>query len=136
MKPKPLDLEEMVDTIFTTILNFYGHARGEFRDVLKKEIKQRIKSACEFYLRYKDEPEELLKDFPELSNKKIALLDIFDEPLKFVTLRKFIEIIENLDYDVYVRQIDNSYNEWLFKYAFKSVFNEKESGKNEKGKIR
>jgi len=76
------------------------------------EIKQRIRKACEFYLKYKNNPNSLLDDFLE-----------YDEPLD--KLREEI----NREYH-YLTDIDivkiyiEKYNEWLLKEAFKPVFEE------------
>ena len=89
------------------------------------EIKQRIKSACEFYLKYKDKPELLLKEYPEYSEKEIPILDSFDEPEDKVTFEEYIRILLKLDindFGEYCRQVENGYNDWLFKLTFKDVF--------------
>jgi len=100
---EPLDLEELADSIFNAILNIYGHARGEFKNKLKQELKQRIKSACEFYLRYKDKPELLIKEHPEYEEE--------------------IDDIKKYSDKAFFREEDiQKYNEWLFKLAFKGVF--------------
>jgi len=63
------------------------------------KIKQRLKSACEFYLRYKDNPELLIKEHPELKCKKL----------------------EGWIFDFKGGVIEEDYFEWLFKLAFKGV---------------
>ena len=65
-----------------------------------KEIKQRIKSACEFYLRYKDKPAVLWKEREEYRRNLIKL--------------------DKLENDYFRFDMDE-YNEWLFKLAFRSV---------------
>jgi len=60
------------------------------------KLKQRLKSACEFYLRYKDKPELLIKEYPEYK--------------------------EELDEEGW--WFSSEYNNWLFKLAFKDVFKE------------
>jgi len=74
MKPKPLDLEEkeLIRKFgYDESLNLAPLASNigfAFNDNIKgliKEVKQRIKSACEFYLRYKDNPELLIKEHLE-----------------------------------------------------------------------
>ncbi len=78
-----------------------------------------IKSACEFYLRYKDNPELLIKEHPEYSNcevsKSIGTLKSLIEYQKWDTGGEIDEIL--LD--------EKEYNEWLFKLAFKDVLGEK-----------
>ena len=80
-------------------------------------VKQRIKSACEFYLRYKDNPELFLNEigFPK-DSKGIEIFNHW-KSLKLIPPTKFTEF----DW--------HDYNEWLFKLAFKDVF---EEGENER----
>ncbi len=74
-----------------------------------KEIKSRIKSACEFYLRYKDNPDLLLDEYKEID-------DVLSEEFGEDWLWQFRE-------DKLMRPlIKLEYNEWLFKLAFKGVF--------------
>ena len=61
------------------------------------EIKQRIKQACEFFMRYKDNPKLLMKEHPE-----------------------YIEDIRKIQNEWY--NWEEHYNEWLFKLAFKDIF--------------
>jgi len=58
-----------------------------------------VKSACEFYLKYKDSPKLLMRDFPEYKKK----VDYFLEGM-VITPTAIVK-----------------YNEWLFKLAFKDV---------------
>jgi len=77
---------------------------------LFNEVKQRLKSACEFYLRYKDNPELLIKE-------QSWILELEYEGNR---------IDDVLDYGagcwqaVWGEDI-KKYNEWLFKLAFKDV---------------
>ena len=115
MKPKPLNFDEIRQIIEDEI---------SISAVIEK-IKQRIKSACEFYLKYKDKPELLLKEYPEYSEKEIPILDSFDEPEDKVTFEEYIRILLKLDindFGEYCRQVENGYNDWLFKLTFKDVF--------------
>ena len=130
MKPKPLNLdseeiEELVihklknlDTVFINV-DEVPDIRTAIR-VTTEEIKQRINSACEFYLKYKDNPELLVDE----------LYYIIDEDSDtYIRLKLEVEnwidkIRESYeDSDVY-----DKYNEWLFKLAFKDVF---EDGKGD-----
>lgn len=70
-----------------------------------KEVKEKIKSACEFYLKYKDNPELLLKEHPKYK-EKIE---------NFRILKPLGNYIKGKYYDV------DRYNKWLFKLAFKDV---------------
>ena len=123
MKPKPLDLwdiEQKLGEIMAKKKFPYckvsAKARQEILNVLLEEvmqkIKQRIKSACEFYLRYKDNPELLVKEYPEFKEEV--------EQFRILSLLTGKYIHGNYyDYD--------KYNEWLFKLAFKDVFKENDS---------
>ena len=77
----------------------------EFRN----EIKQRVKSACEFYLRYKDNMNLLLKE-----------QDKEGELLKQIRELDSKQTWEN--YHEWTIRMISSYHEWLFKLAFKDVF--------------
>ena len=73
------------------------------RDVLINEIKQRIRAACEFYLKYKDKP-ALFSD------------EQFTIDLKYDRLT-----------GTYIVELGNRYTEynyWLFKLAFKNILDE------------
>jgi len=98
MNEKPLDLENLEKWIDSNILD-----DSYLRELLIKEIKQRIKEACKFYLRYKDHPKLLVKEHPEYKKE-------FD---------KFFTSYYKIFYE---------YNKWLFKLTFKPVF---EKVKNE-----
>jgi len=67
-----------------------------------KKLQQRIKQACEFYLRYKDKPELLLKE-----------------------QRNLVGIPEGTEFYppglIHLKD-KYKYNEWLFRLAFKDVF--------------
>ena len=68
-------------------------------------VKQRIKSACEFFLKYWDKPAMFLKDFPEFEKEFIKL--------GFMTKN-----------EEFTANICDEYVEWLFKLAFKGVLKE------------
>jgi len=95
---KPLDLEGV--NIYKKLKVDFGSGRTKTiydEKEAVKEIKQRIKKACEFYLRYKDHPKLLVKEHPEYKKE-------FD---------KFFTSYYKIFYE---------YNEWLFKLTFKPVF--------------
>jgi len=116
MKPEPLDLKDIVskweeekdiakkdgDSGYATICSFV------IKDL--KQTIQRIKLACEFYLRYKDNPKLLRKEHPEYKK------DVED----------FIVVLGQAKnaFDFWVRK--DEYNKWLFKLTFKSVFKEED----------
>jgi len=111
-KSEPLDLE------FKTILEIIRNPNaGDYTKAyaIENYIKQRIKSTCEFYLRYKDKPELLKKEHSE-----------FKEEVEKFIIKKH-PILQNIfDYTAFNLR---EYNEWLFKLAFKSVFKEEENEK-------
>ena len=74
--------------------------------------KEDVKSACEFYLKYKDNPLLLIKDFPSYEKYVFNFVKNYTE-LKDKTLIEF-------DF--------KKYNEWLFKLSFKPVFEEDDGG--------
>ena len=99
MKPEPLDLEEIEK-------NAIKELNVRESGIALKTIqfaKQRIKSACEFYLRYWIRPDLLAKEHPEYKKE----------------LRKQIGISLSLveGENVYLL----NYQEWLFRLAFKDV---------------
>ena len=116
-KPQPLDLweiEQMIGEIMAKEKFPYCKvsvkARQEIMRVLLEKlipfIKQRLKSACEFYLRYKDNPNLFLNEQKEFAEEVID--KFYDETKGW----------KNLD----------KYNEWLFKLAFKDVFEAEKKG--------
>jgi len=102
-KPQPLEFDEIIKEFFIKYKGFDEKSWQEFwKDYKKSDIikdikliidlyKQRLKSACEFYLKYKDKPE------------------LFDK-----------EQYKNYVRQIFWSSIDN-YNDWLFKLAFKDV---------------
>jgi len=106
-KPQPLDLKEW-ERKFNGAWDYdvLGGKRQIFiSETTFEDLRQRIKSACEFYLRYKDKPELLIKEHPE-----------FFEIIKRIQKNYF-------DWSYY-------YNEWLFKLAFKPIFEDGEENEN------
>jgi len=133
MKPEPLNIEELKkdmypEDVFPNITNeewqkidkIIQKEMGFSLDRISANINRkiwnnmkdwfliRIKSACEFYLEYKDKPELLVKEHlkyeKEVKNK-------FYHP-------NVIDTYSLWSYD--------KYNEWLFKIAFKEVLKEGE----------
>jgi len=137
MKPQPLDLKDIEKEI---LIEWFGVNNLEWvdecpKDELLKEdvygiiqvtinkIKRRIKSACEFYLRYKDKPELLVEEYPKLLEKMIR------EHSLTQLIKKNIEKIKVIDGSIIAFLKDKSglsfskkdYNEWLFRLAFEDV---------------
>jgi len=134
MCEKPLDLEEVRKEVFKWVSGNYMKELEECYDFTMGEIKQRIKKACEFYLRYKDNPELFVSHFKGKGNKKIEeeLEKEFRRRYNYNTKDKELvrQMRESKTFWMivpsYKKRIDtielNEYNKWLFKLAFKDVF--------------
>jgi len=114
--PKPLDCNDVVWVQEGKWISKDGLVDFKADGIIFKAVNiLHIKSACEFFLRYKDNPKLLIKEHPEYKKYiKEAWKWAFKEPNKNIHYSKQ-DIL-----DVY-----RSYNEWLFKLAFKSVLEEK-----------
>ena len=120
MSPQPLDLEKRCgdckflewspsDNTFTCSLTGRVVKRDFECELLRElEIKQRLKSACEFYMKYMNSPEELYDD--ELN---LRCEDLFE----------FIKEIENSTNECCILV---EFNEWLFRLVFKDVLGDDE----------
>jgi len=119
MKPEPLDLSNIEKDVLNEYvvgisLKYIEEFQLEPEQIMKllslltQEIKQRIKSACEFYLKYKDKPKQLIIDYPE-----------YEEEVKRFMKGMFISPIAII-----------KYNEWLFRLAFKDVMEGDNNGKS------
>ena len=103
--PKPLDLD------LKKLVGEWCEPRYWLRreepdlEEMGKFVLQRIKEACEFYLKYKNNPSLLWKENPKY-RKKLK---------KFGITEKWVS--EDCD-ELYDWE---DYNEWLFKLAFKGV---------------
>ena len=100
MKPKPLNLEEIEKSAIKE-LNI-----RESGAVLKTIdfVRQHIKSACEFFLQFKNDPSVFFALYPQY-------YDDFE--------KNYGPLSKNLE--------DTTlFNEWLFKLAFKDVFKERD----------
>ena len=121
------DMNELksLDLDFGEILKIIEDDFGDFRKAyeIEKYIKQRIKVACEFYLKYKDNPELLMREKSEI----------------YLCLREICPSYEGnggckVDHTVCRfptcawfswRSVDlRKYNDWVFKLAFKSILDE------------
>jgi len=110
MKPQPLDLKNIEEKIIDELNEQQPHDLETEIKIFKRVVLQRLKSACEFYLRYKDDPLSLIKDFPSYE-KYVSNFSQNCIELKDKTLMKF-------DF--------KKYNEWLFRLAFKDVLGDKD----------
>ena len=79
----------------------------EKRELFLK-IKQRIKKACEFYLEWKNKPRQFIEKYPKYEK---------------ILIRKCIYYPKNNEINYY------NFQEWLFKLAFKDVFEKGEKRK-------
>ena len=116
---KPLDLEKVWDDIreylflenssdvaLEKTLLEHPFTHEDLQWLLKK-ISERVRSACEFYLKYKDDPMLLLNEYR----------DKYEE----------IKVPEGVEFypPGVVKCVDTKkYNAWLFKLAFKDIFKE------------
>lgn len=119
MKEVVLDLEKLREEILNMV-DYWNEdtslMRNDGVEAIIRKIKQHIKAACKFYLKYKDKPELLGKDYP-------FFVDKIDEIYK-----KRIEAEEALgpNYEP-SSSFTEEYNNWLFKEAFKCILEEKEN---------
>ena len=139
MKPEPLKLEDLKEFApnelekETMSMMVYGLYKEEklvdtkeeaielafslINEVIDK-IKQKVKSACEFYLRYKNEPVLLVEDFPELERDVVlnSIVNLGGKGENFFFKNEGLRKISL-----------EKYNEWLFRLAFRDVL----GGENE-----
>ena len=113
LKLSDIDFDNIMKKFFIKHKNFDEESWSEFwREYKKSPIVEDIRlivdlyrqhtiSACEFYLKYKDKPELLIHDFPEF---EAELRDKFELRVPHYSWAY------------------TEYNEWLFKLAFKDVF--------------
>jgi len=102
----------MEEGFYQSISLYFEDAVAFGKLLMLRELTKHIKSACEFYLRYKDNPSLLVKEHPE-----------YEKEIKKFEIPKFWNV--KVEYNL------ADYNEWLFKLAFKDVLggeNEKEKG--------
>ena len=99
MKPKPLNLR--ISSIKkTSIKGFRGFEAIDVdgvKFICETVIRQQIKSACEFYFQYKNNPEKFLDEHPEYTE----------------------EVCEKCGHPYVI--YEDLFNDWLFKLVFKSV---------------
>ncbi|MHA1225324.1 MAG: hypothetical protein ACTSPV_01110 [Candidatus Hodarchaeales archaeon] len=110
-KPQPLDGKKIRVASYTKDF----HTKENNLAFFEKDIK----SACEFYLRYKDNPNGFFySPYQNLINSKEMYLLIFElvrySVLSKLPPKKIEELMPKLQ----------KYNEWLFKLTFKDVLME------------
>jgi len=108
MKPKPLDLydSDFSEKLIKELARIQDEGADNIAERVIELIKQHIKSACEFFLRYKGNPSLLIMERPELKEEVENM---------------FLDRYSTAKYGVNVWRLEQ-YNEWLFKLAFKDVF--------------
>lgn len=124
VKPEPLDLEETRNWLLKSLIEEEREEKEplSIEYILMRyelEIKQRIKSACEFYLRYKDRPDLLLSEHPEYKKEVKGLNEIKDATL--IDLFRIAKEEDNMNLGMSILGLLNDYNDWLFKLAFKDI---------------
>jgi len=123
-KGEPLNLDIKLKANLTykwgneyDFINFKkGYEKGfsEAQNVILKMVKQRIKSACEFYLEWRNDPKLFINWYED--KKKV------DELLRFLEHYFGDEWYDDYDNEPCVKEkIVLKYNEWLFKLVFKDV---------------
>ena len=124
MKTKQLQpLKKTIYNIITkngkVVLTEVGKSKEEGDAiVLNVYKKEDIKSACEFYLRYKDKPELLKKEFPtslKVGKKEFGAEDELNNFLRII--KEKITFLQGFEIEIFKQK----YNDWLFKLAFKDV---------------
>jgi len=121
LKPKPLNLRKIEKELLEIYYNKWDKNRidEEFIKLTVSIFKNRIKKTCEFYLRYKDNPELFLKEHPEFEDKLATFCKAYKngrcegEHRTFCKPSKCLFFFELVDIE--------KYNSWLFKLAFKDV---------------
>ena len=113
--------EDIMREFFIRYKGFKEEDWGEFWQEYKKSpivediesilnlYRQRVKSACEFYLNYRDNPMLLIRDWED------------DWDTEFTDVFEFINRFSywiGKDKKAWKRK---RYNDWLFKFAFKDV---------------
>ena len=108
-KPQPLDLEQVRKEVFKWIVGQPANELEEFFDFTMEEVEQRIKKACEFFLKFKDNPNKFMWETP------------IPELEKYLGIKLSPDDYTDFDWTCYWKSVED-YNEWLFKLAFKGVF--------------
>ena len=125
MKPQPLNLEEiekMLDMIAIVGEDFSEEGADEVLHLRKQkfmqELKQRLKSACKFWLKYHN-----IEGLKELYANRLWLkVSIHLDKKEKEKLKEFYMNLFDFEGDyVKLMMLENKYNDWLFHLVFKSV---------------
>ena len=100
----PTKDDSLAEELYENISRYFEDAVDFGRLIMLNEIKQRIRSAYEFYLRYKDNPELLVKEHP-----------------KYRAILRSLGFAHNGYFTLKSSITEEHYNEWLFKLAFADV---------------
>ncbi len=84
------------------------------QEIVDNEVNPIIKSACEFYLKYEDNPDLLFEDAFDITKNSDDFVQIK------LDAERWIDKVKK-DKERY-----NEYNEWLFKLTFKDVLKKTE----------
>ncbi len=114
-KPQPLDLDllEIHNRVVKDLLVKKDKNISRAIELTINKVKQRIKSACEFYLEWKDVPHIFCRAFPEYRNELRKVLG--DLWMKWW----LVSTSNNPPKAVWIIKLQ--YNEWLFKLAFGEI---------------
>jgi len=134
MKPQPLNLEELWNRILET------HARATSKEERKEslmlaglldEVRERIKSACEFYWKYKDlrtflleVGDKYIEEFKKEFGNVVIYKDIEGRAVdvkdaKIMEIRRWHYEIEKEFYASLA--LMERWDMWIFKLAFKDI---------------
>ncbi len=121
---KPLDLEELADELIRKEYPTYDSPNTplptrnniiRLKERIRLELEQHIKSACEFYREWWNNPKILIMWFED--KRRVNELIKFLEQCFGETWQEQYDYLEDKRVQIILK-----YNEWLFKLAFKSVF--------------
>ena len=118
MKPKPLKLSGMRGWIKKDLVVKAGDVDRAI-DLTLHKTKERIKLACNFYLKYVSRPDLLIEEHPELAKIEIDY-ESADDVLK--EIKRIEDVYGITETQATIRDKLMDYNLWLFKLAFKSIF--------------
>ena len=115
MNLEPLDLRYIDKWIKSDLLVKEGDIDRAITLTLQK-VKERIKKACEFYLRYKDRPDLFDKEQKRYVKKmRNAVLGKGSHWIYYASIVAYPYEDEN-------KYLLRDYNEWLLMFAFKDAF--------------
>jgi len=135
MTEKPLDLEnpypedifpeisekewKKIDELLKRELGFpldrvAGNINRKMWNNMKDWFTERVKKACDFYLKYKDKPQRFLDDNPDYKKELIDNCSVFTHLICYGEVER---ILTNEGNSLFI--VKECYRRWLFKLAFK-----------------